>query len=282
MIGILLKTQSLTISLFQQGSKKSIRQFTSNIALRFPYFKWIRRLSPRLLLKTIWPTTRGTLKNLFAWSSRFYFTQENLMLKMAPRLKSFGCVSFSLLAVKTSGLSHVRFTTSLNQTTLIWLSVDIGVSLNTFLISLFQSLAILFQQTITSQLTSLYSTMCTTRDCNATKLLIPAAQSWNLDALLWTTAQTTASAMQTPHASAIQASKALTALLKLSILMRRLLGINEMSMGQLGHTYRLINLQEKSESAPNFRPTSMLKKASTATLTNSTTTWLSLASLTPP
>ena len=106
------------------------------------------------------------------------------MPKMALRPKNPGCVHSILKVAKTFGLSHVRFTTCLNQTTLILLSADTGVSPNTFLISLFQSLATLFRLTITSRLTSSYSTMCTTRDCNATKLQIQAAQWLNLVALL--------------------------------------------------------------------------------------------------
>jgi hypothetical protein len=204
------------------------------------------------------------------------------MPKTALRPKSFGCVSFSLKAAKTSGLSHVRFTMCHNQTALILLSVDTGVSPNTFLISLYQSLATSSQQTITSRLISSFTTTCIARDSNVTRQPTQAAQWLNLVALLWTSAQTMAPAMQTAHASAIQASKALTALLRLLILTRRLLNINGKSMAQLGHTFRLINLQEKLESAPNFQPTSTLREASTATLTNSTTTWLSLASLTPP
>jgi hypothetical protein len=106
------------------------------------------------------------------------------MPKMALRPKNPGCVHLILKAAKISGLNHVKFTTCLNQITLILLSADTGVSPHTFLISLFQSLATLFRLIITSQLTSLYSTMCTTRDCNATKLQMQAVQWWNLVALL--------------------------------------------------------------------------------------------------
>jgi hypothetical protein len=155
------------------------------------------------------------------------------------------------------------------------------VSLNTFLISLFQSLVTLFKLTTTSPLTSSSSTMFTTRDCNATKLQIQAVQLWNLVALLWTSAQTMAPAMQTAHASAIQASKALTALLRPWLSMIHSKTIHEAFMDLLGQISRSSNLSGKSGSALCFHQISMSKKALTATQTSSTTIWLYSASLKP-
>jgi hypothetical protein len=197
-----------------------------------------------------------------------------LMPKTALRPKSFGCVSFSLKAAKTSGLSHVRFTTCHNQTALILLSVDTGVSPNTFLISLFQSLATSSQQTITSRLISSFTTTCIARDSNVTRQPTQAAQWLNLVALLWTSAQTMEPALKTARASAIQASKALTALLRPWLSMIHSKTIYEAFMDLLGQISRSSNLSGKSGSALCYHQISMSKKALTATRTSSTTTWL--------
>ena len=203
------------------------------------------------------------------------------MPKTALRPKSFGCVSFSLKAAKTSGLSHVRFITCHNQTALILLSADTGVSPNTFLISLFQSLATSSQQTITSRLISSFSTTCTAMDSNATRQPTQAAQWLNLVALLWTCAQTMEPALKTVHAFAIKASKALTALLRPWLSMINSTTIHETFMDLLGQLSRSRNLSGKSGSALCFRQISMSRKALTVTQTSSTTIWLYSASLKP-
>ena len=155
------------------------------------------------------------------------------------------------------------------------------MSPNTFLISLFQSLATSSQQIITSRLISSFTTMCTTMDFNATRQLTKAAQWLNLVAFLWTSAQTMEPALKTVHASAIQASKALTALLRQWLSMINSTTIHETFMDLLGQLSRSRNLSGKSGSAVCFRQISMSRKALTATQTSSTTIWLYSANLKP-
>jgi hypothetical protein len=103
----------------------------------------------------------------------------------------------------------------------------------------------------------------------------------NLVALLWTSAQTMEPALKTARASAIQASKALTALLRPWLSMIHSKTIHEAFMGLLGQISRSSNLSGKSGLALCFHQISMSRKALTATRTSSTTIWLYSASLKP-
>ena len=189
MTGIQLRTLSPTILQCQQGSKKSMKRFTSRKARRFLFLKWIRKASQKRLLKTIWPTTRGTLKNLFAWSNPYSYTPESLMPKTALRPKNTGFARLTLKEVTISGLNRVKYTMCLNLVAQILLLEVTGVSPSISLTWLCRSLAISCRLTTTSQLTNSFTTTSTIRDFSATKPQTQAAQWLSLAALLWINAQ---------------------------------------------------------------------------------------------